>query len=157
MTGRSLHHATFTIERKLDFAPALVFKAWADPEAKSRWFNGPPEWGKDEQSLDFCVGGSEWSYGGPPGGAVHRYDAVYKDIVENERIVFAFDMHLDQTLITVSTATVEFRPNGPGTRMIYTEQIVFLDGVDNLAGRREGTEAMLDNLVAELNRMYAMH
>src|SRR6185437_10618226 len=48
--------------------------------------------------------------------------------------------------ITVSTATVEFRPNGSGTRMIYTEQIVFLDGVDNLAGRREGTEAAIDYL-----------
>lgn len=155
MTDRSLHHSTFTIERKLDFAPPLVFKAWATPEAKSRWFNGPPEWGMDDQSLDFRVGGREHSYGGPPGGAVHKYDAVYKDIVENERIVLAFDMHLDKTLITVSTTTVEFRPNGSGTRMIYTEQIVFLDGVDNLAGRREGTEALIENLVAELNRMYA--
>lgn len=155
MTDRSLHHATFTIERKLDFAPSLVFSAWSDLETKSRWFSGPPEWGLDDQSLDFRVGGREHSYGGPPGGAVHKYDAVYKDIVENERIVIAFDMHLDETLITVSTATVEFRPNGSGTRMIFTEQIVFLDGVDNLAGRREGTEAMVDNLVAELNRMYA--
>jgi uncharacterized protein YndB with AHSA1/START domain len=83
---------------------------------------------------------------------VHKYDGVYKDIVENERIVLAFDMHLNMTLITVSTATVEFRPQGPGTRMIYTEQIIFLDGVDNLAGRREGTEALLDNLELELKR-----
>lgn len=154
MTQRSLHHATFTIERKLDYAPSLVFRAWADPAAKARWFNGPPEWGKDNQSLDFRVGGREHSYGGPPGGAVHKYDAVYKDIVENERIVLTFDMHLDMTLITVSTATVEFRPHGPGTRMIYTEQIVFLDGVDNLAGRREGTEALMDNLEIELKKMY---
>ena len=155
MTEHSLHHATFTIERKLDFAPPLVLKAWSDPEAKARWVSGPPEWGQDEQSLDFRVGGREHSYGGPPGGAVHKYDGVYKDIIENERIVLAFDMHLDKTLITVSTATVEFRPNGSGTRMIYTEQIVFLDGVDNLAGRREGTEAAIDNLEAELKRMYA--
>ncbi len=155
MTERSLHHSTFTIERKLDFAPSLVFRAWSDLETKSRWFSGPPEWGLDDQSLDFRVGGREHSYGGPPGGAVHKYDGVYKDIIENERIVIAFDMHLDDTLITVTTATVEFRRNGSGTRMIFTEQIVFLDGVDNLAGRREGTEAMVDNLVAELNRMYA--
>lgn len=155
MTQRSLHHATFTIDRKFDFAPSLVFKAWSDPEAKGRWFSGPPEWSKDEHSLDFRVGGKERSYGGPPGGAIHKLDAVYKDIVPNERIIFAFDMHLDDTLITISTTTVEFRPNGAGTRMIYTEQIVFLDGVDNLAGRREGTEAVIDNLAAELNRMYA--
>jgi len=155
MSEHSLHHATFTIERKLDFTPQLVFKAWADPEAKVQWFSGPPEWGKDEHALDFRVGGHEHSYGGPPGGAVHKYDGVYKDIVPNERIVLAFDMHLDATLITVSTATIEFRPNGSGTRLIYTEQIVFLDGADNLPGRREGTEAMIDNLEAELKRRYA--
>jgi uncharacterized protein YndB with AHSA1/START domain len=155
MTQRSLHHATFTIERKLEFAPQLVFNAWADPKAKARWFFGPPEWGKDKQGLDFRIGGREHSYGGPPGGAINKYDAVYKDIVTDEHIVLAFDMHMETKLITVSTATVEFQPEGPGTRMIYTEQIVFIDGGDDLAGRREGTEALLDNLEAELNRAHA--
>jgi hypothetical protein len=39
--------------------------------------------------------------------------------------------------------------------MIYTEQIVFIDGGDDLAGRREGTEALFDNFEAELNRAHA--
>ncbi len=42
--ARSVHHATFVIERILDATPARVFAAWADPVAKARWFVGPEEW-----------------------------------------------------------------------------------------------------------------
>jgi hypothetical protein len=39
-----------------------------------------------------------------------------------------------------------------GTRLIYTEQGVFLDGYDNPAERECRTRALLDNLGAELQR-----
>jgi uncharacterized protein YndB with AHSA1/START domain len=155
MSKRSVVHATFVVERLYDAKPERVFVAWASAEAKGHWFGGPDEWQRSDHELDFRVGGREHSYGGPPGGPLHKYDGVYKDIVPDKRIVLAFDMHLDATLITVSTATVEFRPDGAATRLIYTEQIVFLDGADNLAQRREGTEAMLDNLESELRRANA--
>ncbi len=102
--------------------------------------------------LDFRVGGREYESGGPADGPMHYYNAIYQDIVPDERIIYAFDMHLGDQRITVSLATVEFKPLGTGTRMIFTEQIVFLDGSDHLDGRKEGTEAMLDNLEAELKR-----
>ena len=46
-------HDTFTIERTYDVAPARVFAAFADAKIKARWFQGPPEWGPDEQAMDF--------------------------------------------------------------------------------------------------------
>ena len=49
-------------------------------------------------------------------------------------------------------ATVELKPAGAGTRLIFTEQAAFLDGYNDLAGREEGTRAGLDNLDAELKR-----
>jgi hypothetical protein len=64
-------------------------------------------------------------------------------------------MHLDETRISVSLATVELRPAGAGTRLTFTEQVVFLDGYDNAAEREEGTRAGLDNLDAELRRQPA--
>ena len=59
-------------------------------------------------------------------------------------------MHLDDKRISVSLATVELKPAGAGTRLIFTEQAVFLDGYDNPAQREEGTRALLDNLDTSL-------
>ena len=80
-------HATFTIERSFAVPPARVFAAYADAKAKARWFVGPDEWEKSNLKLDFKVGGRESVSGGPPGGPVHSYNALYQDIVPNERIV----------------------------------------------------------------------
>lgn len=70
----------------------------------------------------------------------------------NERIVYTYDMHLDQTKISVSLAAVGLKPAGAGTRLILTEQDVFLDGADTSAAREQGTRDLLDNLHAELRR-----
>lgn len=153
MSKHSAEHATFVIERVFDFPPSLVFKAWADPQAKARWFVGPDEWVKSAHRLDFRVGGKESVSGGPKGGAVHAYNATYYDIVPNERFVIAYDMHMDDKRISVSLATVEFRPAGSGTRLKYTEQGVFLDGYDDAGSRERGTQGLLDKLDAALRKM----
>ena len=64
-----------------------------------------------------------------------------QDIVPDQRIVFAHDMHLDDTRISVSLATVELKPEGAGSRLNFTEQAAFLDGYNDLAMREEGTRA----------------
>ncbi|WP_218568989.1 SRPBCC family protein [Pseudomonas sp. 2FE] len=155
MRERSTHHATFVIERNYDASPARVFAAWAEPTAKARWFVGPAEWEASDHELDFRVGGRESVSGCPPGGPVHEYNACYQDIVPDQRIVYSYDMHLNETRTSVSLATVEFTPEGSGTRLIYTEQDVFLDGIDNAAARERGTRDLLDNLEAELKRTSA--
>jgi uncharacterized protein YndB with AHSA1/START domain len=152
VTDRSVAHATFVVERTYSAAPARVFAAWADPAAKARWFASPEEWGPDEFELDFRVGGREVNRGGPKGGPVYTYSARYQDIVPDERIVYTYSMHLDQTLLSVSVATVELRPEGAGTRLVLTEQGAFLDGHDNPAQRQHGAEELLDALGAALRR-----
>jgi uncharacterized protein YndB with AHSA1/START domain len=140
---RSTTHATFVIERAYDVSPQRVFAAWADPAAKSRWF-GPPE--KPDYSLDFRVGGSEHFTTGGPGGARYSFDAVYRDIVPGMRIVHAYDMHRDDTRISVSLATIELEAQGEGTRLTLTEYGVYLDGHDTSAQREHGTNAMMEGL-----------
>jgi uncharacterized protein YndB with AHSA1/START domain len=152
VTERSVAHATFVLERTYGAAPARVFAAWADPAAKARWFKSPEEWGPDEFELDFRVGGRELNRGGPKDGPVYTYSARYQDIVVNERIVYTYSMHLDQTLLSVSVATVELHPEGAGTRLVLTEQGAFLDGRDSPAQRRQGAGGLLDALGAELGR-----
>jgi uncharacterized protein YndB with AHSA1/START domain len=152
MSDRSVTHATFVIERVYDASPARVFNAFADPEAKARWFAGPDEWVNDEVEFEFRVGGRETNRGGPQGGPIHSFVAVYQDIVPDERIVYTYDMCLDDNRISVSLATLEFEPEGTGTRLILTEQGAYLDGYDDSSLREQGTRELLNALGAELER-----
>jgi uncharacterized protein YndB with AHSA1/START domain len=146
---RSTVHSTFVIERTYDAAPQQVFDAWADPAAKSKWF-GPPEKPAGSYSLDFCEGGREHLAIPSGGGPTYSFDAVYQDIVPGERIVYTYDMHCDEDRISVSVTTVELEAHGEGTRLTLTEQGVFLDGLDDLAAREHGTNALMDALGAQV-------
>jgi uncharacterized protein YndB with AHSA1/START domain len=146
MTERSVTHATFVVERTYEASPARVFAAWSQPDAKARWFGGSG----GEYELDFRIGGREFSRGGPQGGPVYTFEARYQDIVPDERIVYAYDMHLDDARISVSLATVELKPAGEGTRLIFTEQGAFLDGLDTPEQREQGTGGLFDALGDEL-------
>ena len=146
MTERSVSHATFVVERTYDASPARVFAAWSSREAKGRWFIGPEEWKKSDHRLDFRVGGEESLSGGPPGGPVYYYRATFQDIVPDNRIVTTYDMLMDAQRISVSVATIELTPVGTGTRLVLTEQGAFLDGLDTVQQREQGTNELLDKL-----------
>jgi uncharacterized protein YndB with AHSA1/START domain len=144
---RSVTHATFAVERTYDASPARVYAAWADPEAKARWFGNDA----DEYELDFQIGGRELNRG-TMAGNTYTYEARYRDIVPDERLVYAYDMYLDEARISVSLSTVELKPDGDGTRLTYTEQGAFLDGLDSAEQRQQGTGGLLDALGEELAR-----
>jgi uncharacterized protein YndB with AHSA1/START domain len=154
MSERSIEHATFVVERTYEASPARVFAAWADPAAKARWFGGGEE-ETGEYKLDFRVGGQELSRGAGPDGELYTYEARYQDIVPDQRIVYTYDMHRDETRISVSLATVVFKSEGGGTLLVYTEQGAFLDGEDKPEYREQGTGSLLDALGAELQRQPA--
>lgn len=145
VTERTAVHDTFTLERVYAATPSRVFQAFADPAAKARWFAAPDD-ASVERSMDFRVGGSEMTAGSFADGQVHRFDARYYDIVPDERIVYSYEMHLDDVRISVSLATIELRPEGDGTRLVMTEQGVFLDGYDDAGSREHGTNLLLDAL-----------
>jgi uncharacterized protein YndB with AHSA1/START domain len=150
MTQRSTEYATFDIERVYDAPSAQVFNAWADPAAKAKWF-GPTE-SAGVLALDFRVGGREHFTEPLPDGRVFGYDAHYQEIVPGQRIVYAYTVDFDKTRISVSLATVEITPAGEGTRLLYTEQAVYLDGGDTPAGREQGTRVEFDKLDLALSR-----
>ena len=148
MTQRSATHDTFVIEREYKAAPAKVFAAFSNPEAKAKWFVGPDNWDKSNHKLEFRVGGRESVSGGPPGGPVHYYNGQIMDIVENARLIIAYEMHLDETRISVSLGTTEIHASGTGSRLIYTEQGAFLDGYDDAGERERGTQELFNLLGA---------
>jgi uncharacterized protein YndB with AHSA1/START domain len=146
----SARHGTFVLERVFDFKPAEVFAAWADPAAKARWFFGPDPWRALEREGEFRVGGVERVKGGWPGGMTTTFSARYHDIVLNERIVYVYDMHVNDKHISVSLATIEFKAEKSATHLKLTEQGVFLDEYDDAGAREKGTGVLLEQLEAAL-------
>jgi uncharacterized protein YndB with AHSA1/START domain len=141
MTQRSIAHGSFIIERSYDVPPARVFRAWADPDIKAKWFGaGRPD------IFEFKEGGREFASGAIDEKTSILMDVRYYDIVPDNRIVYTYDMIMNGARISVSMATVEFRPDGNGTKMVLNEAGAFLDGLDNIEERRRGTEEMIDGL-----------
>jgi uncharacterized protein YndB with AHSA1/START domain len=146
----SVVHDSFSIQRTYPVAPERVFAAWATLEAKKQWFGN--EEGIEpvgEQTLEFRVGGRE-HFSAKAEGKLFDFDATYCDIVENERIVWTYDMRMDGQRISVSLATVEIAGTPGGSTLVITEQGAFLDGLDTNEQRREGTEQFLGNLASFL-------
>jgi uncharacterized protein YndB with AHSA1/START domain len=146
MSERSVEHATFVIERRYPASPERTFAAWADVDAKARWL-GVPE---GELELDFRVGGAERHRGTLPDGHVYAYQGVYLDIVPPRRILYTYEMSLDESRISISLATAEFTPEQDGTRLVFTEQGAFLDGHEAPVRRENGMGSLLDALGREL-------
>ena len=151
MPDSSVVHAKFVIERKFSQAPERVFNAFADASAKARWFSGPPDqWTQRLREFDFRVGGRERLIGAWAGGKVSSFDSVYQNIVPNERIIYSYAMQIDGVPISVSLATVQFKPAGTGTLLVITEQGAFLDGYDDAGSRERGTGMLLGRLAESL-------
>jgi uncharacterized protein YndB with AHSA1/START domain len=146
----SIRQHDFTIERRLRQTPAQTFRAFSDPDLKRRWFGVPDSWTDARWEMDFRVGGGELSVGRDTGGTLHEFRSRYHDIVEDGRIVFAYDLLLDGQLISVSLTTIEVRPDGDGTRLVFTEHGAFFDELEDPAEREHGTGLLLDALVAFL-------
>jgi uncharacterized protein YndB with AHSA1/START domain len=151
VTERSVNHATFVIERTYPASPAKVFAAWTDAAAKTVWMDDP-DYKSDGTpfELDFRVGGRERFGGLNPDGTSYRYDAVYYDIVPDQRIVYSYEMYSGEDRMSVSLTTVEIVPDADGTKLTYTEQGAFLDAIDKPEARGEGIAWMLDNLTTFL-------
>jgi len=150
MKSHAVKHASFTLERSYEATPARVFAAWSNAESKRRWYFCDDRWVLTEHVFDFRIGGVERLKVSPPSGAVHAFDGLYYDIVPDRRIIYSYDMHVGGDRISVSLATIELSPVNGGTRLVFTEQGVFLDGLASPEEREEGTAVGLDNLGAHL-------
>jgi uncharacterized protein YndB with AHSA1/START domain len=71
-------------------------------------------------------------------------------VIPNERLVYSYEMHLDDKKISVSLATMQLKAEGGKTTLMVTEQGAFLDGYDDAGAREQSTSHLLDALGASL-------
>lgn len=84
------------------------------------------------------------------GGKQITWESLYREIVTDERIVYTSVLAENDTPATVSLTTIEFVPEGEGTRLVLVEAGAYLDGREQPAWREEGTSKWLDALGTEL-------
>jgi uncharacterized protein YndB with AHSA1/START domain len=141
---RSVVHGSFRIERRYEVPRERVYQAFTDRAAKDKWFGGGPGQTILAREMDVRPGGREHVRGRWESGMVSTFDAVYFDVVPDERLVYTYEMHLDERKISVSLATLEFRQDGTGTMVVMSEHGAFLDGYDDAGSRERGTNHLLD-------------
>ena len=157
MTDRSVIHDTFSIERTYPATPSRVFAAFASAQAKHAWggtAGSDLEPGAGITEFDFRPGGRERTKLRLR-GTHYLYDALYYDVVPDQRIVYSYEMYADGARISVSVATIELAKGGAGTVLTWTEQGAYLDGIDGKRAplmRIEGTNEMLDSLTRYLQK-----
>jgi len=139
-------HRTVSVERTYPVPPARVFAAFGNPATKRRWIAEGEGWVIEEFALDFRVGGFERTRVRSVDGAARGNDTLFLDIVADERIIFAYALTADEVRMSAALTAVELAAEGGGTRLLLTEHVAFLNGVDGAASRRSGWGALLDRL-----------
>lgn len=148
MSTTPIHHDRFVIERNFKASPDKVFNAFAQLDAKRRWFGCHEGIRIVESRMDFRVGGAEHWHGWHNDQVEFTNDTVFHHIVPNARIVLSYTMAINGVPLSSSLLALEFVPQAGGTQLILTEHLAVLDGSGAacVSSRIEGTAAGLDNL-----------
>ena len=112
------------LTRRYPVAPEKVWRAWTDPQVLKRWFGpgGPQPVSLAE--IDLRAGGRLRIVFGGPEGTEHEAQGVYREVVPNRRLVFTWTWPRT-TPERESLVTIELRPEGGGTELVFRHERFF--------------------------------
>lgn len=145
----TIAHATLVMERTYNAAPARVFAAWADVEARKRWSAPAENIRIVYEEADFREGGRDVSRCIEPGNDDYVAVVNYIDIKRDQRIAFVEDIAHGKRRVSAALISVELAPRGGNTRLLLTMQIASFDDAGMEQGYQFGWSAALDNLAKE--------
>jgi uncharacterized protein YndB with AHSA1/START domain len=105
-----------SISRYFEAPPALLFRLWADPVHRVRWW-GPTGMALSRCEVDFRVGG-EWSITMSATNYDHPVHGVFTEIEEPTRLCFTYINDADGHEMLVE---MDFLAEGTGTRMEFVQ------------------------------------
>ncbi|MCD0452889.1 SRPBCC family protein [Actinocorallia sp. API 0066] len=164
MTATSTHKTTIEadpkvptirVTRDFDAPPALVYRAWTDPELVARWL-GPRTIENRIRTWDLRRGGS-WSYASyRDGEEIASFYGSFHDVRENERLVQTFTWEGAPDGVCLETLTLEDLGDGRTRTTTVSVTDTFEDRDAMIAsgmesGVVEGYEK-LDEILTELTR-----
>jgi uncharacterized protein YndB with AHSA1/START domain len=137
--------------RVFDAPPALVYRAWTDPDLVRQWM-GPARLTWTECSMDVRPGGS-WRWVQTDGGGSYRFRGVYHDVAAPERIVQTFEFEGAPGHVSLESAL--FEPQGGKTLVTMHSVYQSVEDRDAMAasGMEEGMNEGFDRLDAILREL----
>jgi uncharacterized protein YndB with AHSA1/START domain len=136
------------VTRIIDAPRRLVFQAWTEREQVANWW-GPQGFVTTHCDMDIRVGGAYRCCMRSPAGTDHWKRGVYREIIDQQRIVFTFAWedasgNPGHELLT----TVTFEDHGTKTRLTL-HQAAF-DTVEGRDGHRGGWTSCLERFAEYL-------
>ena len=113
---------SLTLKRRLNAAPEKVYAAWTDPQKIAKWF-GPDAGPVDSAETDIRVGGHYTIVFHTEDGEVHHVSGVYREVVENEKLVFTWAWR--STPERESLVTILVKPDGDGALLTLLHEQFF--------------------------------
>jgi uncharacterized protein YndB with AHSA1/START domain len=110
------------ITRTFDAPASLLFALWSKPEHMKRWM-GPANFTCPEVEIDFRVGGAYRAMITSPAHGENWFGGVYREIVENKRLVFTFTWDNDGPSAGVEMlVTITFEEKGGKTVQTFHQR-----------------------------------
>ncbi len=143
------------LDRVVEVPPALVYRAWTEPEHLMPWFC-PKPWRTTECEIDLRPGGKFRTVMEGPAGERNDHEGCWLEIVPERRLVWTglmtagFRPSSIPNEVPVFTCILTLTPEGKGTR--YRAHVMHRDPAGKRAheamGFSQGWGAALDQLVA---------
>ena len=134
---------SLALSRHYPAAPEKVWRAWTDPEALKRWWGPGTAEGVSLAQLDVRVGGRFRIIFGGPQGNEHEVSGVYREVVQNRKLVFTWTWPRT-TPERESVVTLVFKAAGSGTDLDFRHEQLFDESVRD--GHKRGWTESLDKL-----------
>jgi uncharacterized protein YndB with AHSA1/START domain len=114
---REVGDEVLTLSRSFDAPPELLFRLWAEPEHRVRWW-GPSGMALSRCEVDFRVGGQWRVTMKNAGGYEHPVYGSFTEIDEPRRLCFTYVNEYDGHEMLVE---MDFEREGDGTRMHFRQ------------------------------------
>jgi uncharacterized protein YndB with AHSA1/START domain len=128
MTDKDGSRDTVVIERSFDAPVALIWKMWTDPEHFKAWY-GPDGVTIPVAKMDVRVGGTRlvcMEMQTPNGAMQMWFTGEYREVIENERLVYTESMSDEHGNVT-SPAAMGMPEGHPATTEVRVE-LLDIDG-----------------------------
>jgi uncharacterized protein YndB with AHSA1/START domain len=141
------------ITHTFDAPASLVFAMWSDPEHMKHWM-GPSNFNCPEAQIDFRIGGA---YRGMIKSDEHGenwFGGIYREIVENKRLVFTFAWDNDEPSAGIETlVTITFEEqNGKTVQTFHQRPFRDVESRDSHVGGWTEAFDKLDAYASKISR-----